>query len=312
LAEEDSSQVPRGAADKGMSFSNWQIRRLRSRLRSYREHQGLKQMGRPLPWKYLDSIIAKTLDLDFDLGGANGERLRQFIEGVPVAKGSREKRFPVMEEHKLEALRDFLMHRDIRFLAEHELEEQPVNHQAALSLLDYLHEGRDVGPGDRPNAPERLACEQITGIYQNVKPGRDKLRCRRLSLNQLSEGMFEVLEVLEVYDGGEAAGDFARWTEAKRQRLRRVTRKNVGWAVKNDNDCLFVFLKDSYDSSQASYLVAARHLPEDAEEAIAWLLLQRYGPATYYRHGMENLDRTKQQTLDRLDRAYLFRFDRVE
>jgi len=298
-----------------MSFSSWQIRRLRSRLRAYREQQGLKQIGRPLPWKYLDSIIARTLDLDFDLGGANGERLRQFIEGVPVAKGSKEKRFPVMEEHKLEALRDFLMHKDIRFLAEHELEEQPVNHQAALSLLDYLHESREGGEADsngQARSAEKLASEQITGTYQNVEPRRDRLRCRRLSLNQLSEGLFEVMEVLEVYDGVEAGSNFTRWTEAKKQRLRQIKRTNIGWAVKNDNDCLFVFLKDSYDSSQNSYFIAARHLPEDVEESIAWLLLQRYGPTTYYQHGMEKLDGTRQQTLNRLDRAHLFWFDRVE
>lgn len=290
-----------------MSFSSWQIRRLRSRLSAYREQQGLKQMGRPLPWKYLDSIISKTLDLDFELGAANGERLRQFIEGVPVSKGSKEKRFPVMEEHKLEALRDFLMHKDIRFLAEHELEEQPVNHQAALSLLDYLHESGEVEPR------ERLTSEQITGAYQNVVvPSKGPLSCRRLSINQLSEGLFEVTESVEEYDDASGNKNFARWTEAKKQRLRQIKRTNNGWAVKNDNDCLFVFLKDSYDSSQNSYFSAARHAPEDAEETIAWLLLQRYGPSTYYKHGMEDLDGTKQATLNRLDRGNLLRFDRVE
>lgn len=293
-----------------MSFSDWQMRRLRSRLRAYREQQGMKKNGRPLPWKAVGSVISRTLNLKFDLGGDNGERLRQFVEGVPVEKGSKEMRYRIPEDHRLEAIRDFLLHKDVRYLSEHELTEDTAPHPAALSMLDYLNQGGELDP------LHPLASAQVTGTYQHVVKDITGWHSRRLSFKPLSDGLFEIEEAVEDYDTGHLTSDFADWRQADKLRQRRLKRLYTGWAVKNANDCLYLFLKDSYDASQVSYIADARHKPppdDEGRNGVQWLLLQSYGPSAYAALGPDREpDEARERVVSDLSRRFLLTFARAE
>ena len=292
-----------------MSFSDRQIRLLRTRLRAYRLQQGEKKLGRALPWKTVATRINGKLRLDFDVGGDEGERLRQFVIGVPIKNESKELRPRIPEDHRLEAIRDFLSHPDVRYLSEHELQDDPELHPAARSFLDYL---KDDGGAVDASSTDRLLSEQVMGIYQYRCDDDDLLEHRRLSLILLSDGLFQVEEVTEKFDVKQAVSDFSQWDQPEKYRRRRSHRRRTGWAVKNDYDCIYFFLKDQGDSSITSYIALLHESTSNNKAAIKWLYLQNYGPVSYFATWMMEAYDMFISVVSKLEAEYLILFERVE
>lgn len=103
-----------------MAFSERQIWLLRKRMRAYREFEGRRAgIKRGLPWKTISSRIEVRLDLRFEIPP---ERLRQFIEGYRDQSQSGLVRFPLLEVHRLEALRRFLCCDEVALLNDGEFQ----------------------------------------------------------------------------------------------------------------------------------------------------------------------------------------------
>ena len=294
-----------------MSFSDRQIRILRSRLRAYYVEAGKRERGRKFSWNLIGVLIYDKLGLDFDVGGRGGDRLGKFVDGEPKETGSKERRSVIPETRRLAAIRDFLMHPDIRYLAAYEMEDDPELPVAARVFADFLE---DEGGAGNPPVGVAVSSEQIKGVYECARGDTELVRNHTLSLILLSDRLFEAEEVTEYFDTRQALTDFSQWSLPERYRRRRTHKRSTGWAVKNKYDCLYVFLKDQADSSFTSYIASGREaLPyAEADVHIRWLYLQNYGPFTYFASPIIKDYDIFEVLAEELKKKSLFLFKRIE
>ncbi|HKJ74228.1 MAG TPA: hypothetical protein VKA19_08950 [Alphaproteobacteria bacterium] len=245
--------------------------------------------------------MTRTLDARFEIGGRNGERLRQFVEGTPVTAGSEEKRLTVPEDYRLAAIRDFLL--KVGYLSEQDLMEEPPSDPAAVALHEYLQVSQDK------DAVGELPSEALEGSFEACSQNNRGTHLARLTLNLISDGLFQVDHFIEEYPAAEAPENVRQWSEQKRRRCLQIKRKYVGWAVKNENDCLYVFAKGvRFSPGLVNYI-----LTDYCEQSgpVDWLLLQEYGYIAYSSNEEEPSEARK-TVLNLLERQYLHSFQRAQ
>lgn len=281
-------------------------------MRAYREQAGKRKRGRDFSWSVIASLINQTLGLDFDVGGRAGDRLAKFVDGEPKETGSEERRSIIPESRRLQAIRDYLMHPDIQYLAAYEMVDDPDVPVAARAFAEFLaDDGRTGGPVSGAVSSEEVTSEQIKGDYEYARGENDHIIDHRLSLNPLVDGLFEAEEITEYFDTRQALSDFSEWREPERYRRRRSRIRSTGWAAKNKHDCLFLFLKDQGDCSFTSYIAAGIDRHADNQTAVEWLYLQKYGPLSYFYWASIPKDHMSTFLAEELKKGSLFFFERI-
>lgn len=213
-----------------MAFSEGQITRLRTRLLYYQQHQGRKELGRDMPWKTVSGRIVLKTGVDVP-----EERLRQFVEGVPVEKGSKDKHYPVLQEDRLEAVRGFLTHKDVAYLGAHELVEDAPIHHAAYSLSEFINGGDSKTYGG------------INGEFEQVVHDRGEIKEKRVYFSAAAGSHIStVTEVESCYDHA-GSKPFSSWTETDRKRRLRARFRRRGWALGATKNAVIAFLLSADD-----------------------------------------------------------------
>lgn len=221
-----------------MAFSEGQITRLRTRLRYYQQHQGRKELGRDMPWKTVSGRIVLKTGVDVP-----EERLRQFVDSVPVEKGSKDKHYPVLQEDRLEAVRGFLTHKDVAYLGAHELVEDAPIHHAAYSLSEFINGG------------DSKTYSGLEGEFEQVIRKQGEIREKRICFSTSAEGhVSTVTEIESCYDDAETK-PFSSWTETDRKRRLRTRFRRKGWAIRAKQGACIAFLLFADDGAYShSYL----------------------------------------------------------
>ena len=204
-----------------MAFSERQIWLLRKRVRAYREHEGRRAgIRRGLPWKSVASRIETRLDLSFEIPP---ERLRQFAEGLPDQNQPGAIRFPQLEAHRLEALRQFLCCDEIALLNNSEFRRENEVVPAVAHGLTEIYPLADH---------ERQFCGMMEGIYENITHNDRYVFSHEITLQRIKpDGVFQMDETICAYTRAGNSENLRDWPPAFRKRALKSCKKRSGWLV---------------------------------------------------------------------------------
>jgi hypothetical protein len=240
-----------------MAFSDWQLFRLRNALSAYHDY-GEGSSGDAFNWKDVTEAISLATDVTIP-----PERLRQFVDGVNTAEGTR--KYPVPKN--IDAVAAFATHEEYRLLSEAELHEYAPDRHAALRLREYLHTGLKV---------RTLPLSMLEGTYKSKRFEAEDYVVRDLKLLRVSEdGIIQLAMIEDAYDNLTGA-QFDDLTPKKRLKARQNQNLYSGWAIVTPEDNLMFFLKNADDNSNCYYLCLASDLSHSSRSPVTGFALMYY------------------------------------
>lgn len=242
-----------------MSFSDWQIDRLRARLSAYQLNSG--KDGYPRPWLSVTLDILECDETDLWLPEDEPEPvenqkpdkhwpikqndLQKFVMGV---KKDEARHWQVPETHKLEAVRQFLEF--TKYLGPHCLDEHLIPYHAAYSLIEFL--GRDEA-----STPTAMAS-QIQGEYEfEADLGREIEKRHFVAHLTRDKKFLRVREVRLAYRN-KSQKPLKQWDDREKNWNHLSTVRFTGWATVAQTGLTAVFLRPEEENGPgASYILFA-------------------------------------------------------
>ena len=220
-----------------MSYSDWQLNRIRDALFTYYMYQSGNEDSGDFTWKDVSEAVEDETGVHIP-----HEQLRKFAVGTQK-DGGRE--YNGLGPPRLEAVVSFVTDEDNYLLSQGELNQFMPSHQAAFRLLEYLDQDIDL---ERMLPPAKLK-----GLYRLEAVIDDEFVVRNLTLAQpLDTGLIQVVEIEDCYES-EAASLWHQLTPQDRMRVRNSQQKYGGWAILSPEDNLFFFLKNELDGTNRYY-----------------------------------------------------------
>ena len=263
-----------------MSYSDWQLNRIRNALRAIRQYTYVEDTGyyehydekekskraslvKSFTWADVREAIAVVTGVEIGVDMKKGaERLRQFVEGFQAKDGAR--KFPVLQDKWLEAVVSYLMEQNE--LNSDELEEQAVDMHAALRLSEYL------GPSQREKI-DQIRPMRLPGTYRNRKIEGEEFAVRELTLQNSSEDGLVQVVVTEAFYSHDAEHLFDEWSRQQRHDEQYTHFKYSGWALITPEANLLFFLKEGSYQGNRYYVTVASDLDRPINEPANLLAL---------------------------------------
>lgn len=287
-----------------MELTNYQLALMRHALYHFytyeRDNDGNAFNWTTMWFEVKDHAEAHGRELDYtDKHGA--ERLRQFVLGVPVEKGSTVYRYPVPRTDLLSSIRDFVLDDDYQLITPKELEEQQPSWRALVKLAEYLKQD--------PESANFQKLERLMARYQFVSHRDGQSTITILSLNSATPlGLIEVTETAELYDDHIDKRSLLSAYRAEKILHRRIS---SGWAVLSSELSLRFYLKNQDNGMNQYYLLMASDISRDRLDDISYLFLLKHERLEKLNKKSEMDVEVIEETLCRKFSSNLYRFIRI-
>lgn len=261
----DSAVLP----ERDMELTNYQLSLIRHALYHFYTYERDDE-GKAFNWLTLWYWVqdhAEKHGRALDYTDKNGtERLRQFVLGVPIRKGSSVYKYPTPKSDLLSSIMDFVLDEDYQLITPEELSEQQPSWRALVRLAEYLKQ--------YPESDDFPKLERLMARYQSVARNDGNTLITILSVNSATPlGLIEVTETAEQYADKIDKRSFLSAYRAEKMLHRRIS---SGWAVLSPELNLRFYLKNQDNGLNRYYLSLASDISGDNLDDFSCLFLLRH------------------------------------
>ena len=235
-------------------LKDWQHLRIRNALRSYYEIEYFTWIDvREAIAEYTGVVIGSTVR-------SGQERLRAYVEG-----SHKDGTYTVPVSKSLNAIIEFLGHKDINLLSKDEIRGYVPAVQAPLRLLEYLDQTFDK--------QRLLPPKTLEGEFEARRVDEDNFTVREIKLHHAGEvGLIQVTEIASYYDP-DAERAYDGWNDEERKDKRSSQEEYGGWAILTPEHNMLFFMKEAFQGLNHYYFTLASDLSLKREPALTQLVV---------------------------------------
>ena len=231
------------------ALSEWQLQRVRDALRVYHHYT----RGRDdcyFTWKDVREAIAEFTGYEIGVDAkSGGESLRRFVEGQEDKRRPKGKVYPAPKPDALSAIVEFVTHEELSLLTEEELEEFKPPWQAPLRMLEYLSHQCDLQAS--------VNGLKLRGEYLTFQVTPDGVSITVLTMPFVHFAdipvPIQITETVHHYSTNDINEAYEWHTQGHKDK-RASQALFGGWAIITPEDTLMIFMKDSVNGRNHSYV----------------------------------------------------------